>query len=183
MADVITKKPVALDQLTIVKEYVDNNNEGSIKGVNYANNTISFYDNPENSGSPLKTISLPEEMVIDLTKSTVVSSFAWSNETYPGSTNPNLDGKPVFVLAVKGDTSVTYSFVTLADIAKSISGDSTTTMTTEVAEGKVKANVKISAQEGNALTVAADGLYVTTNVNANITFATDQEVRDLFNGS
>ncbi|MCM1168070.1 MAG: hypothetical protein NC401_18965 [Ruminococcus sp.] len=210
MADVITtKKPVALEQLGIVKDYVDSENEGSIKGVDFKNNVMSFYDNAEKSGTPLQTVNLPEEMVIDLTKSTVVPKFAWSEDTYPGSTNPSLDGKPVFVLAVKGDTSVTYSFVTLADIAKSISGESTSTATTEVKEGKVKVNVAISVQEGNALKAADDGLLVeledteiavstdegnaievrenglyanVSNVNASIVFATDQEVRDLFGG-
>ena len=45
--------------------------------------------------------NLPSEQFLDLTKTTYVDSFTWSSTTYPNSTNPNLDGKPVLVLALK----------------------------------------------------------------------------------
>lgn len=195
-------KVVTLEQLNYVKQYVDNEDEGAFKSVGVTGNSVSFYASKDKSGTALFTIDLPEELVLDLTKSTLVSNFTWSDATYPGSTNPNLDGKPVFVLAVKGDTSVTYSFVAMSDLVKTLTGESTATVTTVVENGKIKANVTISAQAGNALSAVADGLFVpgvsadegnilekresgyyvpsTIEGNATITFATDQDVRNLF---
>ena len=54
---------------------------------------------------------------LDLTKTEFVENFTWSNTTYPGSTNPNLNGKPVLVLALKDeDENVAYSFINLEDL-------------------------------------------------------------------
>lgn len=57
--------------------------------------------------------ALPKEQFLDQAKTVVVDNFAWSEELYPGSTDPNLDGKPVLVLAVKNvDTeTIAYSFL------------------------------------------------------------------------
>ena len=61
--------------------------------------------------------NLPEEQFLDLTKTEFVENFTWSNTTYPGSTNPNLNGKPVLVLALKDeDENVAYSFINLEDL-------------------------------------------------------------------
>lgn len=61
--------------------------------------------------------NLPEEQFLDLTKTEFVESFTWSSTTYPGSTNPNLNGKPVLVLALKDeDGNVAYSFINLEDL-------------------------------------------------------------------
>ena len=51
----------------------------------------------------LAYFDFPEKLFLDQAGTTVVENFAWSAATYPGSTNPNLDGKTVLVLAVKGD--------------------------------------------------------------------------------
>lgn len=69
--------------------------------------------------------NLPEEQFLDLTKTEFVENFTWSNTTYPGSTNPNLDGKPVLVLALKDeDGNVAYSFVNLEDLIDVYTGTS-----------------------------------------------------------
>lgn len=61
--------------------------------------------------------NLPEEQFLDLAKTEFVENFTWSNTTYPGSTNPNLNGKPVLVLALKDeDGNVAYSFINLEDL-------------------------------------------------------------------
>lgn len=198
MAETVNEtKVVSLSQLTYVKQYVDKMDEGAIKSAGITDNTISFYASKNKSGTALFTLDLPEELVLDLTKSTLVSNFTWSNTTYPGSTDPGLEGKPVFVLAVKGDNSVTYSFVAMSDLVKTLTGENTVTATTVVENGKVKVNIAVSAQAGNALSTVADGLFIPGvsadegNIlekrengyfvpSATITFATDQEVMNLF---
>ena len=68
--------------------------------------------------------NLPKEQFLDLTKTTYVDSFTWSSTTYPGSTNPNLNGKPVMVLALKdNDGNVQYGFVSLNDLVDVYTGE------------------------------------------------------------
>lgn len=154
------EKFVTLTQLGTVKGYIDAKDEKAIKSAKYEGNVISLYTTEDKSGSPVATLNLPEEMYLDQTKTTVVDNFAWSNTLYPGSTNPNLDGKAVLVLAVKGDSSVTYSFASLGDIVTAITGEATSTATTTVSDGKAKVDVKISSEADNALVAKTDGLYV-----------------------
>lgn len=108
-------------------------------------------------------------------KTEFVPSFAFSAATYPGSTDPKLDGKPVMVLAVKGENpdSCTYSFLSMAALvdtykAKAVGKDTSTTVS--IAGYEVDVKVNVSAAEGNALTLKEDGLYVSTaNVEASDT--------------
>lgn len=74
-----------------------------------------------------KTVSnLPAEQFLDLTKTKFVNSFAWSTATYPGSTNPSLEGKPVLVLALKDEKdNVKYSFLNMFDLVDQYTGDGT----------------------------------------------------------
>lgn len=70
--------------------------------------------------------NLPSEQFLDLTNTTYVDSFTWNATTYPNSTNPNLDGKPVLVLALKdNDGAVQYGFVSLNDLVDVYTGDGT----------------------------------------------------------
>ena len=70
--------------------------------------------------------ALPSEQFLDLTNTIYVDSFSWSDAKYPGSTNPNLDGKPVLVLALKdNDGNVQYGFVSLNDLVDVYTGDET----------------------------------------------------------
>jgi len=96
---------------------------------------------------------------LDQTGTQLVENFAWSASTYPGSTNPNLDGKTVLVLAVRGDLATNpttnFSFVSLEKLIDIYTaGDNTITIS-----GYTVA-VKISAAANNAITVNNDGLHV-----------------------
>ncbi len=113
--------------------------------------------------------ALPTEMFLDQTKTQFVSSFSFNSTTYSGATNPNLDGKPVLVLAVKGvdnadptNTSkqtVTYSFLdmqTLVDTYTAKAGNSAKILNISGYE----IEVNISAAANNSITVQNDGLHV-----------------------
>lgn len=101
--------------------------------------------------------ALPVEKFLDQTKTTFVSSFSFSTTTYPGATNPNLDGKPVMVLAVKGnDGSTSYSFLNMATLVDTYTSGNTKTLTIS---GRT-ITVKVSAVANNAITIQSDGLHV-----------------------
>lgn len=110
--------------------------------------------------------ALPKEAFLDMVKTVFVNAFSWSDVLYPGSTNPNLDGKPVMVFAVKSvdhtnndAETTTFSFVdfaTLVDTYTAAAGDSAKILTIS---GRSIA-VNISAQANNAIEVKNDGLYV-----------------------
>lgn len=149
------KKLAARAQAEIAKAATDATN--ALKSATYANNTLSLFRTADHSGTAAFTFSLPEEMFLDQTKTAFVAPFTWSAETYPGSTNPNLDGKPVMVLAVKGDgTSVTYSFLDMQALVDTYSANDAS-----VVVSGYKINVQIDDTAGNALTlVAGKGLRV-----------------------
>lgn len=86
--------------------------DDSYKNYGYENNTIKLYRTVDKSDTP-DEINLPEEQFLDQAKTLIVNPFTWSATDYPGSTDPNLNGKPVMVLAVKGDAGDTYSFLDL----------------------------------------------------------------------
>ena len=121
--------------------------------------------------------ALPTEMFLDQAHTAFVPNFTFAQATYTGATDPNLNGKPVLVLAVKGiendgTESITYSFLdvsTLVDTYTVKTGDSTKVL--NIAGYEVE--FKISASAGNIITPNADGLYVTNRVsgaaNGNIT--------------
>lgn len=110
--------------------------------------------------------ALPKEAFLDMVKTVFVNAFSWSDVLYPGSTNPNLDGKPVMVFAVKSidhtnndAETTTFSFVdfaTLVDTYTAAAGDSAKILTIS---GRSIA-VNISAQANNAIEVKNDGLHV-----------------------
>ena len=158
---------VSIDNLTRydgnIKTYVDSDKTKSIKGYLKKNNTHNFYntDAPAEDTVPVFSIDIPTEYFLDQTKTTFVQSFAWSESLYPGSENPNLDGKPVWVMAVKGDdNSATYSFVNLEALVDIYTGENTKSITLVVSEdNKISANVNVSAEEGNIISVKDDGIY------------------------
>ena len=141
--------------------------EKAIKSLDVTGNTISFFTSTDKTGDAAFTVDFPAEMFLDQTKTEFVPSFAFSAATYPGSTDPKLDGKPVMVLAVKGENpdSCTYSFLSMAALvdtykAKAVGKDTSTTVS--IAGYEVDVKVNVSAAEGNALTLKEDGLYVST---------------------
>lgn len=136
----------------------------SFKSIKVENNTVSFFTTADKSGAAAATLDFPAEYFLDQAKTTLAPKFAWAEATYPGSTNPNLDNKPVLVLAVKGDDgSVSYSFLNMEKLmnvytAKVEGKDASTTVTIDGYTIDVKVN--ISAAEGNQLQLKDDGLFV-----------------------
>lgn len=136
--------------------------EGAFKYVGYADNALKFYaKNPIEEGDvPAFSIDLPAEQVVDQAKTTFAQEFAWSAETYPGTTDPGLDGKPVLVLAVKtvGDTNtVTYSFLDMGKLVDLYTGgESDTAKVTIDPDNKITVDIKISEQDGNLLKIVED---------------------------
>lgn len=110
--------------------------------------------------------ALPVEMFLDQAKTKFVQSFAFTQETYPGGTDPNLNGKPVLVLALKARDhnnnnaeTITYSFLnmeTLVDTYTAKAGDSAKIL--NIAGYEIE--VKIDPSNDNAIEVTANGLKV-----------------------
>ena len=127
-------------------------------------NKVKLFTSTDKTGVAAFEFDFPVEMVLDQAKTAFVPQFTWSLETYPGSEDPGLNGKPVMVLAVKGsDGSVTYSFMGMASLvdtykAKVAGKDASTTVT--IAGYEVDVKVNISKELNNVLEVRADGLYV-----------------------
>lgn len=117
--------------------------------------------------------ALPQEMYLDNTKSAFVENFSFNTVAYPGATNPNLDGKPVLVFAVKtvdhtnnNAETLSYSFLnllTLVDVYTVKSGDSTKVL--NLAGHEVE--FKVSADNKNAVEVLNDGIAVRVSSTAN----------------
>ena len=158
---------VSMDNLTRydskLKLYIDSNKTKALKAVSVKNNKINFYVDTEPSEDTVAAFSVdfPAEYFLDQAKTTFVQSFAWSEVTYPGSENPNLEGKPVFVLAVKGNDSTTFSFLDMNALIDVYTGKNTTSarITVNPDTNEISADVKISAEEGNILSVKNDGLF------------------------
>lgn len=147
-------------ELTPVKAAaIDAFKSGKVEG-----NKVKLFTSTDKTGVAAFEFDFPVEMVLDQAKTAFVPQFTWSLETYPGSEDPGLNGKPVMVLAVKGsDGSVTYSFMGMASLvdtykAKVSGKDASTTVTIAGYEMDVKVN--ISKELNNVLEVRADGLYV-----------------------
>lgn len=160
---------VALKALAAkTKAEIDNINTDvskAIKSLGVSGNTVSFYTSADKSGDAAFTFDFPKELFLDQVKTTFVPKFAFSAETYPDATDPKLAGKPVMVLAVKGQNpdSCTYSFLDMSALvdtykAKATGKDASTTVTIAGYEVDVKVNVSTAA--GNALVLKDDGLYV-----------------------
>ena len=94
----------------------------AIKYVSVSGNTVSFWKDEAHTGTADFTFDFPAEYFLDQARTVFVQEFEFETggvSNYPGATDPNLDGKPVMVLAVKDSTgtSVTYSFVDLAALS------------------------------------------------------------------
>lgn len=168
-----------------IKTWVDSEESLALKTTLYNNNTLTFYKKPNATVDDTAdfTINLPEEQFLDQTKTTFVNEFAWSEELYPNSTNPNLDTEPVLVLAVKGDTDVVYSFISmnkLVKIYKASTVASTVTLAIDDATNTISGEVNISADEGNLLEVGTDGgLYAkATDITGKADKLTDTDVKE-----
>lgn len=147
-----------------LKTYIDSAKTKALKAVAMVDNKINFYTDaaPVEGTEVAFAVDMPVEYFLDQAKTVLVQSFIWTEETYPGSTNPNLDGKPVLVLAVKGDdNTITYSFLNLESLVKIYEGGETNSATVSIDTNtnKVTVNVKVSSVEGNIISIKEDGLY------------------------
>lgn len=138
---------------------LDEKYAGSFRSLSVSGNTVSFFTTTDASGTAVASFDFPEELYLQQTGTEIVADFAWSAATYPGSTNPNLDGKTVLILAVKGNKStnatVKYSFVDMANVIKAISaGDASITI------NGYAVSVRLSEVTGNLLELKSDGLFV-----------------------
>ncbi|MCM1226112.1 MAG: hypothetical protein NC320_01645 [Clostridium sp.] len=178
----MTNKIITLETLQAfqqeTKGYIDRQDGIAIKGAKYADNVLSFYRTEDMTGDPDISLNFPEEMFLDQAKTKLVSNFTWSDTLYPGSTDPSLEGKSVLILAVKGDTSVEYSFISLDTLISIYVGTDTNTATTTVDNNKISTVVKISKVEGNILESNEDGLYA--KAVADLTYATEDEIAALW---
>lgn len=168
-----------------IKTWVDSEESLALKTTLFKNNTLTFYKKPNATVDDTAdfTINLPEEQFLDQTKTTFVNEFVWSEELYPNSTNPNLDTEPVLVLAVKGDTDVVYSFISmnkLVKIYKASTVVSTVTLAIDDTTNTISGEVNISADEGNLLEVGTDGgLYAkATDITGKADKLTDTDVKE-----
>jgi predicted nucleic acid-binding Zn-ribbon protein len=164
--DAVEGRAEALEGRATALESADTAINGRIDGivakaytdVAYADNVVSFKNA---DGTVVGTINLPEEFFLDQNKTTFVNDFAWSEEAYPGSTNPNLDGEPVFVLGVKGDTATTYSFVSMkALVPSAYTVSDTATVDLTLNDYDISATIKIDPSNANAIKVTENGLMV-----------------------
>lgn len=141
--------------LTGVKNQLDALDGRNFGGVKITDRTIGFYATDDTSGTPLATITLPSDLRLDQAKTTFVSSFSFSASTYPGATNPNLNGKPVLVLTVTDGTNTTYSFLNLEGLIKTYTaGNKGIT----ISGASISANV--SSTTDNLLSIDSNGLFV-----------------------
>ncbi|MBR1646169.1 MAG: hypothetical protein IJ685_05250 [Selenomonadaceae bacterium] len=138
---------------------LDTKISASFRSLSVSGNTVSFFNSTDATGTALATFDFPEEIFLDQLQTKFVPNFTFNAETYPGATDPNLDGKPVFVLAVKGDATtnptLTYSFVNLEKLV-----DTYTAADNSININGYNVNVKISAAANNAITLESDGLHV-----------------------
>lgn len=141
--------------LTGVKNQLDALDGRNFGGVKITDRTIGFYATDDTSGTPLMTITLPSDLRLDQAKTTFVSSFTFNATTYPGATNPNLNGKPVLVLTVTDGTNTTYSFLNLEGLIKTYTaGNKGIT----ISGASISANV--SSTTDNLLSIDSNGLFV-----------------------
>ena len=155
----------------------------AIKYVSTSGNTVSFFTSSDGTGTAAFTVDFPKEIFLDNARTQFVNNFTFSAATYPGATNPSLDGKPVFVLAVRGTTdpaegtasdTISYSFMDMSSLVDTYTvkaGASQQVITIAGYEVEIKfdttltssANglgVAVSAVANNAITKQADGLHV-----------------------
>lgn len=145
-----------------VKTYIDSEKTKALKSVKVVDNKINFYVDVNSATEPVFAVDIPVEYFLDQTKTVFVQTFAWSEAEYPGSTDPSLEGKPVLVLAVKGNNdTVTYSFLNLETLVKTYVGGETDSVKVAIDTdtNEIKADVKVSAEAGNILSIKEDGLF------------------------
>lgn len=130
----------------------------TIRYMSVENGTVSFFTTKDGSGNPAFSFDFPTEYFLNQVGTGLVSNFTWSAASYPNSTNPNLEGKTVLVLAVKGDDDPATSYYSFADVSDLI--DTYTPADNSIGISGYSIGVNISGASSNILSLANDGLYV-----------------------
>ena len=149
--------------LSNLKTWIDTDKNISLKKVLYKDNSLLFFKNPNavDSDTPEYKIDLPIEKFLDQTKTKLIQEFMWNETDYPETENPNIDGNPVLVLAVKsGDDIVSYSFLNmkyLLNLYQASEEISTVTIAIDVDSNTISGSVNISSDSNNNLSVGSDG--------------------------
>lgn len=153
-----TTNLVKVGQLQTALTRVNGELGATYRSASVSGNTVSFFNSKDGTGTAAFTFDFPEELYLSQTGTEIVTDFTFSAATYPGATNPNLDGKTVLVLAVRGNgatPTVTYSFVDMADVIETITaGDNSITV------NGYAISVKVSPDAGNLIEVKNNGVYV-----------------------
>lgn len=135
----------------------------ALKSVALVGNALNFYTSSDTAQAAAYSIDIPAEQFIDQAATTFVSNFYFSAILYPDAVNPNLNGKPVFVLGVKTKSNdglsntVKYSFI---DVSKLV--DTYVASDTSVTVSDYKFKVNISPDAGNYLRLKSNGLFAGT---------------------
>lgn len=112
-----TTKLVTLGQLGNLAQRTVAAIAPTFKSLAVSGNRVNFYTSTDGTGDVADYVDFPEEISLDVTGTNLVPNFAWSAATYPDSTNPNLEGKTVLVLVVKGDRqtnpTTAYKFINM----------------------------------------------------------------------
>ena len=130
----------------------------TIRYMSVDNGTVSFFTTKDGSGTAAFSFNFPTEYFLQQVGTGLVPNFTWSALTYPNSTNPNLDGKTVLVLAVKGDDDPATVKYTFADVSSLIDVYAPADSSISIAGNSVAVN--LSASSGNILALNNDGLFV-----------------------
>ena len=164
MADYNENNVARLKHIAALGTRVKSELDTTVKYVSVNGGTVSFFKTADGSGTAAFTVDFPEEIFLDQAGTTLVDNFSWSSLAYPGSTNPNLDGKTVLVLAVRGDKAtaptVKYSFV---DVSKLI--DTYTPANEGISIAGYSIGAQVSATATNILSIANDGLLAELKLN------------------
>lgn len=122
-----------------------------------ADGKLNFFANVGDT-TAIKSIDLPAELFLDQVHTTFVPNFAFASGGYTNATNPNLDGKPVLVIAVKDNAAsptVTYSFLNMEALV-----DTYRELNAGIQISGYSIGAKVSGDTDNLLSIAQDGLLV-----------------------
>lgn len=129
--------------------------DNAFQDISLSNGTVNFLNG---AGQVVKYFNLPEEIFLRTIGTTFVPNFTWSALAYPNSTNPNLNGKPVLVLHIKGDSLNNpyedWGFVNLEDLI-----DLYVPADASIAISDNSISAAISANSDNLLALKSDGLF------------------------
>lgn len=158
MADYNENNVARLKHLASLGTRVNTELGATFRSASVSGNTVSFFNSKDGTGTAAFTFDFPEEMFLSQTGTELVDNFTFSTATYPGATDPNLNGKPVLVLAVRGNAlspTTNYSFVSLERLI-----DVYTAGDNSININGYNVSVKRSSETGNLLELKNDGLYV-----------------------